>query len=93
MMWAIYTNGDKPRSALFQTNESPLSHLSVELIIGMRVTAHVVVPRRVQSSTFPVLRDEETKRARRACAVGEQFFELLDAIFVLRRRRETEERR
>ena len=44
---------------------------------------------RTRPSALPILRNEEGKCARRARAVGEQFFELLDTILMLRRQQET----
>ena len=69
----------------YQSITLELKNLGVELVIGVRATASIVVPRRVRPTALPILRDEEAVRARRAHAVGEQLVELLDAIFVLRR--------
>ena len=48
-------------------------YLGVELVVGVRGTAHIVEPMTgsTRPATFPVLRDEEAKRTRRACAVRE----------------------
>ena len=49
-----------------------VSHLSVELVIGVGAIAHVEVPAagRIGPTALPVLRDEEAVRAGRTCAVG-----------------------